>query len=112
MRSLWWMMGLGLLGSVGFAGCQDTNSGSCRNYVQAFNQCAREMGGGAGPLTPLTADAYCLAFGLPGVPRDPDLIESFNCQADSYREADCSSEERFDETFRDVCDDVPDADEV
>lgn len=73
------------------------------------NACSRELGSGS-TLPALAADSYCLAYTLPGVPKDPDVAAAFDCIADAYEAADCSSEEAFAESFDDACDDVPEGD--
>jgi len=87
--------------------CKGTTSGACRAYITSYNACARELGDSVILGAGLSADAYCAAYSLPGVPKDPDLAEAFNCLADAYDAADCSSDEAFNETFDATCDEVP-----
>jgi hypothetical protein len=89
------------------AGCKETTAGACRNYITSYNACAQEQGESALIGGVLVADVYCAAYSLPGVPKDPELAEGFNCLADAYDNADCSSDEAFSETFDATCDEVP-----
>jgi hypothetical protein len=98
-----WTLGLLLLGG----GCKETTAGACRNYITSYNECAREQGDSVIIGGVLVADVYCAAYALPGVPKDPELADGFNCLADAYDAADCSSDEAFAETFDATCEDAP-----
>jgi hypothetical protein len=89
------------------AGCKESTAGACRAYITSYNACAQEIGESSIVIGGLTADVYCAAYSLPGVPKDPELAESFNCLADAYDDADCSSDEAFSESFDATCDEVP-----
>jgi len=98
---------LSLLATTTLAACGAGSAAACRDYVRAANACSTELGSGSS-IPSLSADAYCLAYTLPGVPKDPDVAKAFSCLADAYDAADCSSSEAFSDTFEDTCDDVPD----
>lgn len=90
--------------------CKSTPAGACRRYVKAQNECSRELGDST--LPPLYADTICLAFSLPGFTGGGELKDEYNCLADAYLAADCSSEEAFYESFNSgTCgEDVEDSD--
>lgn len=96
-----------LLAATTLGACGAGSAAACRDYVRAANACSNQLGSGSS-IPSLTADAYCLAYTLPGVPNDPDIAKAFQCQADAYDAADCSSSEAFADTFEDTCGDVPD----
>lgn len=87
------------------AGCGPSTAASCTNYVTSYNACAAQLGQG---LTTLPAEAYCLAYTLPGIPSNPELAAAFDCLATAYDNADCSSQEALSESLNEsTCDDVP-----
>lgn len=100
---------LSLIAASTLAACGAGSAAACRDYVRAANACSNEMGNGS-TVPSFSADAYCAAYTLPGVPNDPEVATAFQCLADAYDNADCSSSEAFSDSFEDACDDVPDDD--
>lgn len=98
----WFLAGLLLT-----AGCKETTAGACRRYIASYNACAQDLGDGTILTLGLTADVYCAAYTLPGIPKDPDATAAFNCLADAYDDADCSSDEAYAASFDATCDEVP-----